>query len=73
MRGWLGKQGSVLPSFKRRYFVLESGVLLCYPDESCDAARARGYPMAGATVTLALTLAITLTLFLSLPLWRALR
>jgi hypothetical protein len=69
MRGWLGKQGSVLPSFRRRYFVLARGLLLCYPDENCDAARARGYPVAGATVTLALTLTLTL----ALTLWRALR
>ena len=41
----------MLPTSRRRYFVVESGVLLCYPDETCDAARARAYPLAGAAVT----------------------
>ena len=42
----------MLPTSRRRYFVVESGVLLCYPDETCDAARARAYPLAGAAVTI---------------------
>ena len=52
MRGWLAKQGAVLPTSKRRFFVVERGLLLCYPDDSCDASRARAFPLAGAAVSM---------------------
>ena len=67
MRGWLGKQGSVLPTSRRRYFVVDSGVLLCYPDDSCDAARARAYPLAGAAVSIDATDGLRFRLELRAP------
>ena len=37
----------MLPTSRRCYYVVESGVLLCYPDDTCAAARVRTYPLAG--------------------------
>ena len=68
----------MLPTSRRCYYVVESGVLLCYPDDTCAAARVRTYPLAGEdgcltrtrtptpiptrTRTPTLTLTLTLTL-----------
>ena len=68
----------MLPTSRRCYYVVESGVLLCYPDDTCAAARVRTYPLAGEdgcltrtrtrtpiptrTPTPTLTLTLTLTL-----------
>ena len=41
MRGWLSKQGSMLPTWKRRFFVVEGSRLLYYNDEDCDVSKLR--------------------------------
>ena len=41
MRGWLSKQGSMLPTWKRRFFVVEGSRLLYYHDEDCDVSKLR--------------------------------
>ena len=49
--GFLHKQGSLLPTWKRRFFCVRDGALLYYTDESRAAAALRGaLPLKGATL-----------------------
>jgi stromal membrane-associated protein len=50
--GWLLKQGSIVPTWKRRHFCIRAGALLCYfSDESESEASFKGaLPLAGCRV-----------------------
>ena len=39
VKGWLWKQGSVFKRWSRRYYTLDKGLLLQYPDEQFDASK----------------------------------
>ena len=48
LRGWLLKQGSVLPTFRRRFFVIVGGAqLCCYNDSDLSSFRS-AFALAGA-------------------------
>mmetsp|Transcript_14510 Transcript_14510/g.31432 ORF Transcript_14510/g.31432 Transcript_14510/m.31432 type:complete len:293 (-) Transcript_14510:559-1437(-) len=51
LNGWLFKQGSLLPTWRRRFFQLKDGEMRYYMDDSCSADKLRGtVVLAGASV-----------------------